>query len=114
MPSLTISSESLFSGHQLGKELIAQRPKNGYINVTALCKAEKKLFADYSRLTTTKDFLMELSTDMGIPISVLIQTLKEGNQPKSNIPGFIHKWLFIIVYFRRNSLLVGEYIHRLA
>ncbi|MBC6414152.1 MAG: KilA-N domain-containing protein [Chromatiales bacterium] len=69
-------------GHKLGNELISQRPKDGYINATALCKAAGKSFYDYVRLNSTKDFLQELSTETGIPVSALYQTLKGGNQPE--------------------------------
>ena len=57
---------------------INQRIIDGYINATSLCKASNKLFADYTRLKTTSDFLEELSSDMGIPISALIQSVKGG------------------------------------
>lgn len=69
-------------GHELDGELISQRPKDGYINATSLCKAARKSFADYYRLKTTREFLQALSTDMGIPISALIQVLKGGSQQK--------------------------------
>ena len=68
--------------HKLDGELISQRPKDGYINATALCKVAGKLYGDYSRLGTTKNFLKELSSDMGIPISALIQSLKGGGKPE--------------------------------
>lgn len=55
--------------HELDGEHIHQRPKDGYINATQMCKAAGKLFADYHRLNTTKAFLKELSSVMGIPIT---------------------------------------------
>ena len=70
-------------GHQLGDELISQRPKDGYINATALCKVAGKSFYDYRRLSTSKEFIQELSTETGITVSALYQTLEGGNQPKS-------------------------------
>ena len=66
-------------GHQLDGKLISQRPKDGYINATSLCKAAGKLFNDYSRLATTKDFLQALSTETGIPVSALYQTINNEN-----------------------------------
>lgn len=57
---------------------IDQRLLDGYINATALCKACGKNLADYARLKTTKEFLEELSSDMGIPISAVFQTVKGG------------------------------------
>ncbi|MPM74856.1 hypothetical protein SDC9_121845 [bioreactor metagenome] len=43
-----------------------------------MCKACGKLVADYMRLSSTRDFLKELSTSMGIPIDVLVQTMTTG------------------------------------
>lgn len=57
---------------------INQRLMDGYINATALCKACKKDFYDYSRLKSTKEFIDELSSETGIPVSALIQTVKGG------------------------------------
>lgn len=57
---------------------INQRLMDGYINATALCKACKKDFYDYSRLKSTKEFIDELSSETEIPVSALIQTVKGG------------------------------------
>ena len=64
--------------HKVQDSVIEQRAEDGYINATAMCKAAGKLMADYNRLATTKAFLEELSADMGIPISQLIQVLRPG------------------------------------
>ncbi len=64
--------------HKTEGVIIAQRPADGFIDATALCKAAGKLFADYARLRSTGEFLNELSADMGIPISELIQQVKGG------------------------------------
>lgn len=61
--------------------IVGQRATDGYFNATAMCKAAGKLIADYGRLTSTREFLNELSSDMGIPISGLVQTVK-GGQPQ--------------------------------
>lgn len=42
-----------------------------------------KSFFDYSRLATSKAFIDELSTEAGIPASLLIQQLKGGSDPKA-------------------------------
>jgi hypothetical protein len=65
--------------HKVGAEIISLRAKDGYVNATAMCKAANKMWADYRRLRTTEEFLAELESDMGIPISELIQSLKGGN-----------------------------------
>ena len=57
--------------------MIAQRVVDGYINLTAMAKANDKLIADYLRLETTKAFLQELSQSMGIPIVDLVR-IKTG------------------------------------
>lgn len=59
-------------------EVIHLRAKDGYINATSMCKSTGKLFADYARLKTTGAFLEELSSDMGIPITELIQSFTGG------------------------------------
>ncbi|MET4727387.1 hypothetical protein ABIE09_001181 [Lysobacter enzymogenes] len=65
--------------HRVDDTLVEQRTVDGYINATAMCQAVGKLFADYQRLATTQAYLGELSTDMGIPISQLIQSVKGGS-----------------------------------
>ena len=62
--------------HSVGGEIVPQRPIDGYINATQLCKQAGKLFADYHRAAQTQAFLKELSLDMGIPISTLVQVIR--------------------------------------
>ena len=73
---LDFPEQSLLIEHSLDGEIIPQRPRDGYINATALCQQAGKLFADYFRLGQTKEFLKELSLDMGIPISNLVQIIR--------------------------------------
>ncbi len=65
--------------HEVRGELVHQRASDGFINATAMCKAAGKLWSDYRRLNTTENFLTELSTDMGIPISEIVQSIKGGD-----------------------------------
>ena len=65
--------------YELEKEIIHQRVKDGYINATAMCKAAGKQFNDYWRLRTTPEFAAELSTETGIPVTELIQSLRGGD-----------------------------------
>lgn len=51
---------------------------DGYWNATAMCQANRKLWADYWRLGSTKEFLGELSSVMGIPITELVQVRQAG------------------------------------
>jgi hypothetical protein len=59
-------------------EIIEQRYIDGYVNATAMCRAAGKVFGDYSRLKPTEAFLAELSNDMGIPVSEIVQSVKGG------------------------------------
>ena len=70
------SQSRLYIEHSLGGAVIPQRPTDGYINATKLCQGAGKLFADYQRLAQTQAFLNELSLDMGIPISKLVQVIR--------------------------------------
>ena len=69
--------------------IVPQRPRDGYINATAMCKAAGKLFADYGRLNQTQSFLEELSLDMGIPISKLVQVI-QGRGDKITQGTWVH------------------------
>lgn len=53
--------------------------RDGYINATAMCRAAGKEFGHYNANATTKAFLAELSSEIGIPISELIQAVSGGN-----------------------------------
>ena len=59
--------------HEVQNVTIDQRAIDGYVNATAMCQVAGKLFADYTRLNTTRAFLRALHADMGIPITELIQ-----------------------------------------
>lgn len=58
--------------------VIQQRATDGYINATAMCQAARKLFGHYFANKTAKDFLAELESDIGIPISELVQRVRGG------------------------------------
>lgn len=63
---------------QMSDIAVSQRIGDWYINATALCKANGKLIADYLRLDSTKEFLEDLSTDVGNPITELVQVVRGG------------------------------------
>jgi hypothetical protein len=65
--------------HSVQGAIIYQRPKDGYINATAMCQAAAKQWFDYRRLSTTAAFIDALSTETGIPGSELAQSLKGGD-----------------------------------
>lgn len=68
--------------HNVNETLINQRYKDGYINLTAMAKANSKLIADYLRLESTNAFLSELSGSMGIPIDQLVVKKTTGPNPQ--------------------------------
>ncbi len=66
-------------GHVVGSVSIDQRANDGYVNATALCQAGGKQLGHYLENKVTKEFLNELSTDIGIPISQLVQIVIGGH-----------------------------------
>ncbi|NHC63072.1 KilA-N domain-containing protein [Paenalcaligenes suwonensis] len=64
---------------QTNSGIVQQRASDGYINATAMCKASGKSFGHYHENSTTKAFLHALESDIGIPISKLIQVLRGGD-----------------------------------
>ncbi len=79
---LSDSNQLALIPHKIHSVTIEQRATDGYVNASALCQACNKLWGDYTRLKSTDEFLQELSSDMGIPISdaegSLIQSIKGG------------------------------------
>jgi hypothetical protein len=73
-----MSTKIVVISREFDGNIIQQRELDGYVNLTAMCKACGKLFADYHRLNNTQAFLQALSSDMGIHISELIQIVKGG------------------------------------
>lgn len=65
--------------HPVQGGIIYQRPKDGYINATAMCQAAGKQWFDYRRLTITNAFIEALATETGIPGSELAQSMKGGD-----------------------------------
>lgn len=65
--------------HAYQGETITLRARDGYINATAMCKAAGKQFKHYNANETTRDFIKELSAEVGIPTAELIQSLSGGN-----------------------------------
>ena len=55
------------------------RPEDRYVCLTDLAKASGKFLADWKKLKGTKTFLRELSSDMNILITELVQVKQGGN-----------------------------------
>jgi hypothetical protein len=64
--------------HKVQDSIIEQRAEDGYINATAMCKAADKKIAKYFENDSTKAFIQELSADIRIPTSELVQIIKGG------------------------------------
>lgn len=64
--------------HKLQDAIIEQRAVDGYINATAMCKAADRKIAKYFENDSTQAFIQELSADVRIPTSELIQIIKGG------------------------------------
>lgn len=68
--------------HRTDSGIVQQRAVDGYINATALCQAAGKRMGHYLENGTTKEFLAELSADVGIPTPQLIQIVRGWNEPQ--------------------------------
>jgi KilA-N domain len=66
-------------GHVVEAISIDQRANDGYINATAMCRAAGKEFKHYNENKATKEFLRELSSEVGIPTTGLVQSITGGN-----------------------------------
>jgi hypothetical protein len=64
-----------------GRRRVDQRVCDGYIDATAMCKAAGKQFRDYYRLKSTKDYIEELSGEIGVAPTQLVE-VKKGNTSK--------------------------------
>lgn len=78
MPTPPIQLELALIHHEVDNTLILQRAVDGYVNATAMCRAVGKKLSHYLANQTTKDFLEELSSDAGIPASLLVIVKKGG------------------------------------
>jgi hypothetical protein len=76
MTKIVKRQESIF--HTFKGFKFEQRASDGFVDVTALCQANGKLFADYIRSKTKKKFVEGLASVMGIPITELIQSVQGG------------------------------------
>ena len=65
-----------YSKMTVNNVIISARPFDHYINATELCQAGEKNFNDWYRLDTTKELIQQLSNDLGIVSSLLVETKK--------------------------------------
>jgi len=52
--------------HEFNGAIIEQRPKDGFINGTAMCQAQEKLINDWFRIEETFELFRELAHQEGI------------------------------------------------
>ena len=60
-----MNAVSLIS-HHYNDTAIEQRQADSYLNATAMCQANGKLFAHYSSNASTQEYLEALSADIGL------------------------------------------------
>jgi hypothetical protein len=63
--------------------LITQRSTDGYVNATALCKANGKRWRDYARRADAKHYLKALTKATGLPAGQLVT-------PKAGVGTSVH------------------------
>ena len=78
MESVQLQLQTGFIDRLADNEVVTQRVTDGYFNATAMCRASGKLIGHYLANSSTKAFIEELSSDIGIPISGLVQSVRGG------------------------------------
>jgi hypothetical protein len=78
----------------LNNQIIQFRESDNYINATQLCKAGGKNFGHWNTLDSTKELISVLASEIGIPISQLIDS-KKGNSNNFEQGTWIHPDLAI-------------------
>ncbi len=61
-----------------GDVTVWQRPSDGYINVTQICQASGKFYANWKQQDTSEQYLQAVSERIGIPIGSLVQSVTNG------------------------------------
>ncbi|EBA12386.1 KilA-N domain-containing protein [Roseobacter sp. CCS2] len=65
--------------HEVQGSPVQQRATDGYINATAMCRIAGKMWGHYRENAGNKAFLLALESDIGIPISELVKSVKGGD-----------------------------------
>lgn len=73
-----IQMELALIPHEMENIRVDQRMMDGYINATAMCKAVGKQLCHYMENNSTKEFLDELSSVLGIPRTGLVVMVRGG------------------------------------
>lgn len=100
---------------QIGNIIIDVRYEDGYVNATQLGKAMCKEFKHWHELKSTKELINHLSCEVGIPTSLLVESIK-GNSSKFSQGSWIHPDL-VIQYAQWGSpmyaIVVSRYMREL-
>jgi hypothetical protein len=86
--------EIKYTNITLNNVVISSRPLYHYVNSTQLCQAGGKKFNDWFRLDTTNELIKELSSEAGIPVSLLVES-NRGRTSKFIQGSWIHPDLSI-------------------
>lgn len=62
----------LILSHEIDGHRIAQRPADGFVDATALCKAAGKKWSHFAGLDSTKEFIQALAESTGIPVDSIV------------------------------------------
>ena len=89
-----VKEDIVYSNITLNNVVITSRPLDHYVNATQLCQAGGKKFSHWFSLETTKELINELSSDAGIPASLLVETVR-GQSSKFTQGSWIHPDLSI-------------------
>jgi hypothetical protein len=82
---------------------ILVREEDGYFNATAMCKANGKKVADFTRLQWTNEYLYVMQQSMGINIDQIIVTKMDGNNEERGT------WMHPLLAFRLAQWLSPEF-----
>jgi len=78
MHSLLASGDDGFETRSWNNTPIARRAADGYVDATAMCKANGKQWNDYWRTDRATAYLKALGAETGFPVSSLCLSLKGG------------------------------------
>ena len=66
MESVQLQLQTGFIDRLADNEVVTQRVTDGYFNATTMCRASGKLIGHYLANSSTKAFIEELSSDIGV------------------------------------------------
>jgi len=96
----TLTGDGIFACQlQLGDKIVPiQMREDGYINATELCKAGGKLYKNYIRNETTKEYIQALQTVAQMRAAELIQTKQGGTNQGTwvhrKVAIHLARWIF--------------------